>query len=109
MTFAPTTLVNFYCGPRHGVSVRADAIESAHWFLPWTTIIGSWNIYHRKCFRSQRLFHNDYFLLCHWLLFTVDHSIKILESAHWFIRNLAYNALLLNLKKKTQTTLKFTN
>nr|POE86724.1 hypothetical protein CFP56_47416 [Quercus suber] len=39
MTFAPKALVIFYCGPRHGVSVRADAIESAHWFLSWTTII----------------------------------------------------------------------
>ena len=71
MTFAPTTLVNFYCGPRHGVSVRADAIESAQWFLPWTTIIGTYTIESALEANVYSIMIIFYFVIGYYLLWTI--------------------------------------
>ena len=84
------TLVIFYHGLRQGVSVRANAIESAHWFLPWTTIIGTDAI-------KSALETNVHFMMIifylgigYFSLWTI--ALKIIESTYWFIRHLAYKA-----------------
>ena len=116
--------------PIHGKKNNQWALSSILWhlhgigyFLPWTA---TWSERQSKCHRKCSLvftvdhdhgtnaiksaletdIHSMMIIFYHgigyFLLWTT--ALKIIESAHWFIRLLAYNALLLNLKKKKKKT-----